>query len=263
VKDQLAAARDPAMAPAVHETEARRADGRRFSARLWVRGLLLDGEQYLLITVTTSAAGPPGPGACLLRSHDQLTGLLNRQEFRTRLATIASSAPPGARDAGPFRASPPPSRDAGRFATSTWTSSSSSTAPVARRQGTSSCSRWHASSRPNWPRPSCDQAGGDEFAALLRSRNLDAAIDLCEGLMQTVAASSSLGKTAPSTSRPVSDGALGPTGRVPGRCPRPGRNGLSARQARRRNRIHVYREGEAELIRLRGDMHLVSTINQH
>ena len=105
--------------------------------------------------------------------------------------------------------------------------------------------------------------GGDEFAALLRVRDLDAAIDLCEGLMQTVrgflftwqhrsldiATSIGMAPWDPLAESP--DEAL---------C----RAEMACQLAKRggRNRIHVYRDGEAELIRLRGDMHLVSTINQ-
>jgi len=265
VKAQLAAAGDPAMAPAVHETEARRADGRRFSARLWVRGLLLDGEQYLLITVhDISDQDRQSRELAYLRSHDQLTGLLNRQEFRTRLATLASSAPPGSRDAGPF-----PSVSAAeqrRWALchidlDQFILINSTCGPEAGDKLLQQMARLIEAKLA--PAELLTRLGGDEFAALLRSRNLDAAIDLCEGLMQTVrgflftwqdrsfdiATSIGIAPWDPLAASP--DDALS---RAEMACQLAKRGG--------RNRIHVYREGETELIRLRGDMHLVSTINQ-
>ncbi len=265
IAEKLAAAAGPTMAPAVHETEARRADGLRFPVRLWVRGLPLDGEQYLLITVhDISEQDRQGRELAFLRSHDQLTGLLNRQEFRTRLATIASFAPPGSRDASPFpRIS---AAELGRCVLchidlDQFILVNSTCGPGAGDKLLQQTARLIEAKLA--PVELVARLGGDEFAALLRVRDLDAAIDLCEGLMQTVrgflftwqdrsldiATSIGMAPWDPLAESP--DDALG---RAEMACQLAKRGG--------RNRIHVYREGEAELIRLRGDMHLVSTINQ-
>jgi diguanylate cyclase (GGDEF)-like protein/PAS domain S-box-containing protein len=261
----IAAAGDATMAPVVHETEARRADGQRFPVRLWVRGLPLDGGQYLLITVhDISEQDRQGRELAYLRSHDPLTGLLNRQELRTRLATLTSVPSPGSRDAGPLPGTVAAGQarwilchiDLDQFIVINSTCGSGAGDKLLQQMARLIEAKLTQAEL-------VARLGGDEFAALLPGRDLDAAIDLCEALMQTVRGflftwhdrsfdiASSIGMASWDPLAEPPDDALG---RAEMACQLAKRGG--------RNRIHVYREGEAELIRLRGDMHLVSTINQ-
>lgn len=264
VETQIAAAGDPAVAPAVHETEARRADGQRFPVRVWVRGLPLDGEHHLLITVhDISEQEHQGRELAYLRSRDQLTGLLNRQEFRNRLAAIASIPPPDARHTSQV---PGAAATQGRWILchmdlDQFILINSTCGPGAGDKLLQQMARLIEAKLA--PTELLARLGGDEFGVLLRCRDIDAAIDLCEGLMQTVRGflftwqdrsfdiAISIGMVSWDPAAESPDEALGRVETASHLAKRSGRN-----------RIHVYREGEAEFIRLRGDMHLVSTINQ-
>jgi len=298
VRAQIAAAGNPAMAPVVRESEARRADGQRFPARLWVRGLPLDGEQYLLITVQDiTDQDQQGQEIAFLRSHDQLTGLLNRQEFLARLAAVSSLPPPKPPVPWDTPAAPAHTASLGRNARPSGGRAAPGATDVAARaplpqaaDGRVPCVLCHLDldqfalvnitcgpragdkllqqvarliEAQLGPADLVARLGGDEYAILLRSGGVDAAIDLCEGLMQTVRGflftwqdrsfdiAMSIGI---SPWDPVTEAADDAMGRADTACHLAKRNG--------RNRIHVYREGEAAVIRLRGDMHLVSTITQ-
>ena len=105
--------------------------------------------------------------------------------------------------------------------------------------------------------------GGDAFGVLLADGDLDAAVDLCEGLMQTVRGFLFTWQDRSfDVTLSIGIAAWDPRQRDRGGGPGAGRHRLPTGQAQRGNRIHVYREGEAEMTRLRADMHLVATISR-
>jgi diguanylate cyclase (GGDEF)-like protein/PAS domain S-box-containing protein len=263
VQAQGACACNLSVAPVVCETWARRADGEGFPVRLWVRGLPLDGEQYLLVTVQDmDEQEQHAEQVAYLRSHDQLTGLLNRQEFHTRLAAIGAQSGRATEigDAQERAAVAEPwvlcHLDLDQF-----TVINNTVGHAAGDKLLQQVARLVQAQLV--PAEMVARLGGDEFAVLLKGGDIDAAIDLCEGLMQTLRGflftwqdrsydiPMSIGISAWDPLAEPPDDALG---RADVACSLAKRDG--------RNRIHVYREGEAELIRVRGDMHLVSTINQ-
>jgi len=254
---------EPAAGPTVRETEARRADGHRFQARLWLRGLPVDGEPYRLIAVhDLSEQDHQSRELAYLRSRDPLTGLLNRIEFRGRLATTAHP-PSASREASllPGATAPPQGWILCYMDLDQFTLINSTCGPSAGDKLLQQVARLVEAKLA--PAALVARLGGDEFAALLRGADMEAAIDLCESLMQTVRGflftwqdrsfdvSISIGLAPWDPLTESSDDALG---RAETACQLAKRGG--------RNRIHVYREGEAAFIQLRGDMHLVSTINQ-
>ncbi len=254
VQAQLAAG-GPSLAPAVRETQGRRSLGQRFPVRLWVRGLPLDGAQYLLITVHDLAEQEQQcDELAYLRSHDLLTGLLNRQEFHSRLGDIAAAAAPGA-------VAPGPQRVLCHLDMDQFTVINHICGTAAGDKLLVQVARLIEAKLA--PAELVARLGGDQFAVLLPGMDLDAAIDLCDGLMQTVrgflfswhdcaydiAVSIGISPWDPASAPP--DLALG---RADAACRLAKRGG--------RNRIRVYREGEAEATRLHADMRLVSTINQ-
>ena len=266
---QAGADRDRDMPAAVRETEARRADGHRFQARLWVRRLSIDGEPCRLIAVhDLSEQDQQSRDLAYLRAHDQLTGLLNRAEFRNRLAAAAVLAAPGHGETNTREARPAPDAhsspggwilcyiDLDQFILINSTCGTGAGDKLLQQMA-------RLVEVKLAPAEPVARLGGDEFAALLRTGDMDAAIDLCESLMETVRGflftwqdrsfdvSTSIG-LAPWD--PLSEAPEEALGRAEIACQLAKRGG--------RNRIHVYREGEAGLMRLRGDMHLVSTINQ-
>ena len=255
VAAQIASAGDAETAPAVRETRALHGPDHAFPVRLWLRGLSLDGNRYLLITVhDLTEQEQQCQELTYLRTHDPLTGLLNRHEFRARLA--AMSEHPRAEEA----TGSPEKRVLCYLDIDRFTLINNTCGPAAGDKLLQQVAQLIESKLV--PAELTARLSADQFAVLLRAPGIDAVIDLCEGLMQTVrgflftwqdrsfdlAMCIGIAPWDP-TGQPPDD----TLGRADAACHLAKRSGC--------NRIHVYREGEADLLRLRSDMHLVSTIN--
>jgi diguanylate cyclase (GGDEF)-like protein/PAS domain S-box-containing protein len=271
---QIARGGHEAKVPTVLETEALSAGSQAVSVRLWVRCLALNDERYLLIAVQdTTEQDQQRSELAQLRSHDQLTGLLTRQELHARLAAIAplqsdargdTRHPPDPEAPAQTPTTPPAGTgqwvllhmDMDQFTLINNTCGSAAGDKLLQQMARLIETKLAGAEL-------VARLGGDEFAALLRATDIDAAVDLGEAVMQTVrgflftwqdrsfdiAMSIGIAAWDPLTEAP--DDALA---QADSACQLAKRGG--------RNRIHVYREGEAELVRLRGDMRLVSTITQ-
>jgi diguanylate cyclase (GGDEF)-like protein/PAS domain S-box-containing protein len=271
---QIATGGHEARVPTVLETEALSAGSQAVSVRLWVRCLALNAERHLLIAVQdTTEQDQQRIELAQLRSHDQLTGLLTRQELHARLAALASPQSDGRGDSrhpqGPeatAQAPATPLGEAGQWVLlymdlDQFTLINNTCGSAAGDKLLQQMARLIETKLAGAELVA--RLGSDEFAALLRATDIDAAVDLGEGLMQTVrgflftwqdrsfdiAMSIGIAAWDPRTEAP--DDALA---QADSACQLAKRGG--------RNRIHVYREGAAELVRLRGDMRLVSTITQ-
>jgi diguanylate cyclase (GGDEF)-like protein/PAS domain S-box-containing protein len=250
---QLAGTGDPEMAPALHETEAERSDGKTFPVRLWVRGLPLDTERYVLITAhDTTEQDQQSRELAHRRSRDQLTGLLNRQELQTRLAAIVAGKDPASAERPWVLCQ----LDVDQF-----TLINSTCGPAAGDKLLQQLARLIETKLAGAELVA--RLGGDEFAVLLRDADVDAAVDICEGLMQTVRGFLFTWQDR-SFDMAISVGIVAWDARAQSPDDILGRSETACHLAKRggRNRIHVYREDEAALVHLRDEMHLVSTITR-
>ena len=108
-------------------------------------------------------------------THDQLTGLINRREFETRLAEALQAARAG-REAEPRAA-----------CTSTSTSSRSSTTRAATRPATGCCKQVTSIVQTRIrTTDTLARLGGDEFGVLLQDCSLESAQRTAEGLRQAI-----------------------------------------------------------------------------
>ena len=251
-KGQVASAGATATVPMIREARGQRADGTIFPVHLWLSWQLLDGEPRVLVNVQDlSEAEQKDRDFAYLRTHDPLTGLLNRQEFYARLALIA--AHPGS---GPQQVCIICHLDLDQF-----TVLNTTCGPKAGDKLLQQVARLIDAKLA--PAEALARLGGDTYGVLLLHGDLDASVDLCEALMQTVRGflftwqdrsfdvTLSIGITAWDPRAEAPEGAMG-------------RADTACRLAKRdgRNRIHVYREGEIELTRFHADMRMVGTIKE-
>jgi diguanylate cyclase (GGDEF)-like protein/PAS domain S-box-containing protein len=251
-KAQVASAGATATVPMIREARGQRADGDFFPVRLWLSGQLIDGEPRVLVNVQDlSEAERQDRDLAYLRAHDQLTGLINRQQIFSHLAMVAAHASDGAQGV----------RVICHLDLDQFTIVNTTCGPRAGDKLLQQVARLIEAKLA--PAEALARVGGDAFGVLLPHGDLDAAVDLCDALMQTVRGflftwqdrafdvALSIGITAwdPRTEPP--EEAMG-------------RAEIACRLAKRsgRNRIHVYREGETDLSQFRTDMHLVATINR-
>ena len=251
-QEQITAAGGNADIPVVRETRGRRAGGETFPARLWLRGRSIGGRRQVMVNVQ-DASEPERQDLeiAYLRAHDPLTGLLNRQEAYARLALIA--AQPDDSDQ--------PGRVVCHLDLDQLTVVNTTCGPRAGDKLLQQVARLIETKLG--PAQMVARLGGDAFGVLLADGDLDTAVDLCEGLLQTVRGflftwqdrsidvALSIGIAAWDRDSMTAEEALG---RADTACQLAKRNGG--------NRIYVYRDGEAEMTRLRADMHLVGTISR-
>jgi diguanylate cyclase (GGDEF)-like protein/PAS domain S-box-containing protein len=251
----LAGAADPPGAPGalsgVYDAEALRGGTRPFPVRIAERRVLLeDGPRRLLLVQDLTEQQRQAEQMAFLEQRDVITGLLNRAEFERRmsrlLAEAAGSEIPHVLcyvDIDQFKVI---NDTAGHAAGDALIGQLAKIIDVKLRSAAL-----------------IGRLGGDEFGALFADRTEAEVLAHCEELMQTVRnflftwrershdVAISIGVTAflPEHESPEVELAKADVA-----CHMAKREG--------RDRVHVYRDSDAPLIRHHGEMHLVSTISE-
>jgi diguanylate cyclase (GGDEF)-like protein len=249
-----------AALPSLCDVDIHRSDGGRFPARCWLRTIDLGpghrsphpaSERRLLLMlrdlteITHSARR-----VSLLEQQDVLTGLLNRKEYQRRMQQALGDA------AGSATPHVLCYIDIDQFKVINDT--------VGHAAGDALVCQLATLLRSKLERAELiGRLGGDEFGVLFVGCDEAWALDRCAELMQTIRhfpfawrdhsfeLSVSIGITA---FKPENDSAAAELAKADVACTLAKRDG--------RNRIHVYRDSDAEIMRHHGDMHLVSTITQ-
>ena len=238
--------------PLVRETRGQRKGGKDFPVRLWVNRVRFDEEPHLLIVVQDLTEHERNEEhLTFLEQRDVLTGLLNRREFEQRLTAIL---------ADPKR-SPDTLHvlchvDVDRFNLINDTCGHEAGDELLKQLATLIKPKLAVADLVG-------RLGGDEFVVLFQNRTVEEAGEICDGLTQTVrnflftwqdqsfdvAISIGLVEVSPATESPSS--ALS-------------KADVACHMAKvhGRDRIHIYHQGDAELVRHHGDMHLVSAISR-
>ena len=238
--------------PFVQETRARRQDGKEFPVRIWISSVRFDDKPHRLVVVQDLTEHERNEEHLVfLQQHDLLTGLLNRREFERRL--IETCADSQCDQDKPHVLC---HIDVDQFKLINDTCGHEAGDELLKQLATLIKAKLDEAEI-------IGRSGGDEFVALFRNRTAEEAREICDGLSQTVrnflftwsdqsfdvAVSIGLAEFTPQSEGPSS--ALS---KADVACHMAKTHG--------RDRIHIYHEGDVELIRHHGDMHLVSTISQ-
>jgi len=237
--------------PVMRELQARRSDGGRFPARVWLRPLALDdGPRLLLVAQDLTETAQNAQQLTFLEQHDVLTGLLNRKEFARRMQRhLADAAGSGTPHVLCYI-------DIDQFKVINDTVGHAAGDALVEQLATLIAAKFDDAAL-------LARLGGDEFGALFVDCSERDALDRAEGLMQTVRnflftwrdrsfdVAVSIGVTA---FQPENDSAAAELAKADVACHMAKHDG--------RDRIHVYRDGDTSVIRHHGNMHLVSTISQ-
>lgn len=238
--------------PLVRETIGRRKGGTKFPARLWVSSIRFDEEPHILIVVQDLTEHERNEKhLAFLEQRDVLTGLLNRREFEHRLTTILADP-----QTGPGVPHVLSQIDADRFKLINDTCGHEAGDEMLKQLA------MLIKAKLSVAELTC-RSGGDEFIALFKHRTAEEVRKICDGLTQTVRnfiftwrdqsfdVAVSIGLVE---FMPENEGASGVLSKADIAC--------HMAKAHGRDRIHIYHEGDVELIRHHGDMHLVATISQ-
>lgn len=238
--------------PMVLESKARRKGGQDFPVRLWVNSVRFDEAPYLLIVVQDLTEHERNEEHLVyLEQRDVLTGLLNRREFEHRLTAIVADP-----ERGPDCPHVLCHIDVDRFKLINDTCGHEAGDELLKQLAILVKAKLASAEI-------IGRFGGDEFVVLFRNRNAEEVRDICDGLTQTVrnflftwrdqsfdvAISIGLSEFTPeseSTSNALSKADVA----------------CHMAKSHGRDRIHVYHQGDVEVVRHHGDMHLVSAISQ-
>jgi len=237
--------------PVMVELEALRGDGQRFPARIWVRRLRLDdGKHALLVIQDLTESAHQAQQLEFLEQRDVITGLLNRKEFERRMQRLLVKA------AGSQTPHVLCYIDIDQFKLINDTAGHAAGDALIAQLGTLFRARLDEAAL-------LARLGGDEFGVLFADCTEEHALAICDDLMQTVRnflfawrdrsfdVAVSIGLTA---FMPENDSAAAELAKADVACHMAKRNG--------RDRVHVYRDGDAAVARHHGEMRLVSTISK-
>lgn len=236
--------------PCMHELQARRAGtDQTFPVRVWLRRLPLDdGLRLLLVVEDLTETTLSAQRMNFLEQHDVLTGLLNRKEFERRMHYLLAEA------VGSGIMHVLCHIDIDQFKVVNDTAGHAAGDALAKQLAALIGAKLDRAAL-------IGRLGGDEFGVLLVDCSEAQALELCDGLMHTVRnflftwrdrsfdIAISIGLTA---FLPDNDSTAAELAKADVACHMAKHDG--------RDRIHVYRDGDASVIRHHGDMHLVSTI---
>lgn len=238
--------------PLVRETRARHKGGKEFPVRLWVNAVRFDDESHLLIVVQDlTELERNEEHLTFLEQRDVLTGLLNRREFEQRQTAILADP-----QLGPDSPHVLCHIDVDRFKLINDTCGHEAGDELLKQLAILIKAKLTLAEL-------IGRLGGDEFVVLFQNRTAEEVREICDGLTQTVrnflftwrdqsfdvAISIGLAEFTPESESPSST-----LSKADVACHMAKSHG--------RDRIHVYHEGDVELIRHHKDMHLVSAISQ-
>ena len=239
-----------AALPDRFDIEIPRADGEAFPARVWLHRLRLDGGiRHLLIIQDLTESAQQAQQLEYLEQRDVITGLLNRKEFERRMTRLLT----GAAETGTPYVLCYIDIDQFKLVNDT----------AGHAAGDALIEQLATLIEVNFDDAALiARLGGDEFGALFADRTEAHVLTQCDGLMQTIrnfrftwrdrsfGVAVSIGVTA---FLPEYDSAAAELAKADVACHMAKRGG--------RDRIHVYRDGDASAARHHGEMHLVSTIS--
>ncbi len=235
----------------VRESNGRRRGGEEFPVRLWMSTVRFDGQPHLLMVVQDLTEHAHNEEKLVfLEHHDVLTGLPNRREFEHRLSQIIDRDLAGA---GPHALC---YVDVDQFKLVNDTCGHDAGDELLKQIAVLFESKMRGTEI-------IARLGGDEFGALLLNCAAEEATRICDGFMQTV-------RSFLFTSRDQSFDVAVSIGLVEFAVDSEsassilGKADVACEMAKRhgRDRIHLYHEGDTELVRHHGDMRLVATISR-
>jgi len=240
------------LPPVVRETRGRRKGGLEFPVRASVNLVRLDQEPLLLIVVQDLTEHVRNEQHLIfLEQRDVLTGLLNRREFERRLTAIIAD-PQRRRDTSHVLCH----IDVDRFKLINDTCGHEAGDELLKQLAVLTKAKLAMANI-------IGRFGGDEFVALFQYRDVEEVREICDELTQTVRnflftwrdksfdVAISIGMAE---FTPECESASDAQSKADVAC--------HMAKSRGRGRIHVYHQGDVELIRHHGDMHVVSTISQ-
>jgi diguanylate cyclase (GGDEF)-like protein/PAS domain S-box-containing protein len=237
--------------PLVRETRGRHKGGKEFPVRLWVSAVRFGEEPHLLIVAQDLTEHERNEDHLVfLEQRDVLTGLLNRREFERRLDAILADP-----KLGPGSPHVLCHIDVDRFKLINDTCGHEAGDELLKQLAILVKAKLALAQLTG-------RLGGDEFVVLFQKRTATEVREICGELAQTVrnflftwrdqsfdvGISIGLAEFTPESESPSS--ALS---KADVACHMAKSHG--------RDRIHTYNEGDVELIRHHGDMHLVSAIS--
>jgi diguanylate cyclase (GGDEF)-like protein/PAS domain S-box-containing protein len=234
----------------VYDTEGLRGGTNRFPARIAERRLqLADGQRRLLLVQDLTEQQRQAEQLAFLEQRDVITGLLNRSEFERRMARLLAEAVGGEIphalvyiDIDQFKVI---NDTAGHAAGDALIGQLAKIIEVKLASAAM-----------------VGRLGGDEFGALFAERSEAEVLSICEELMQTVRNFLFTWKErAYDVAVSIGVTAFLPEHESPG--VELAKADVACHMAKRegRDRVHVYRDSDASLIRHHGEMHLVSAIS--
>jgi len=249
--DHATASKADTALPDRFDIEIHWADAEAFPARIWLHRFRLDDDlRQLMIIQDLTESAQQAQQLKFLEQRDVITGLLNRKEFERRMARLLAGA---AENRTPYVLC---YIDIDQFKLVNDTAGHAAGDALIEQLAT--LIDVHLDDAALLAR-----LGGDEFAALFADRTEAHVLTQCDGLMQTIrnfrftwrdrsfGVAVSIGVTA---FLPEHDSAAAELAKADVACHTAKRSG--------RDRIHVYRDGDASAARHHGEMHLVSTISR-
>jgi diguanylate cyclase (GGDEF)-like protein/PAS domain S-box-containing protein len=237
-------------APLVRETLGRRKGGKDFPVRLWVSGVHLgDGPRLLIVIQDLSEHQQNEEQLAFLEQRDVLTGLFNRKELERHLNSILADEDRGAGphalcyvDVDQFKLV----NDSCGHEAGDKLLKQIAILFEAKLRGAEMVAR----------------LGSDEFGALFLNQTAEQAREICDDFMQTVRNFLFTWRDR-SFDIAVSIGLIELTQNTDSASSALRKADVACHMAKRhgRDRIHIYHEGDAELIRHQGDIQLISAIS--
>jgi len=237
--------------PAVRETRAVRRDGEELPVRLWLTPTRFEGKRYFVAVVQDLTEHQRNEEQlAYLAQRDVLTGLLNRKELERHLAELLAAGPQDG--PGPHVLC---HLDVDQFKLINESCGHEAGDALLKQLATLLGAKLNG-------REVVARLAGDEFGLLLPERGIEAALALCDSLLQTVRSFLFTWRDQ-SFDVSVSVGLveLKPDGDTPSSALSKADVACHMAKTHGRDRVHVYQESDAELIRHHGDMRLVATIS--
>jgi diguanylate cyclase (GGDEF)-like protein/PAS domain S-box-containing protein len=238
--------------PVVRETRALRRGGEALPIRLWLSRARFDEKTHFLAVVQDLTEHEHNEEQLVyLAQRDVLTGLLNRKELERHLAEMLGVGTDGS--AGPHVLC---HLDVDQFKLINESCGHEAGDALLKQLATLLRARLNGSEV-------VARLGGDEFGLLLPDRDLDTALALCDTLLQTVRSFLFTWRDQ-SFDVSISIGVVGlkADGETPSSALSKADAACHMAKTHGRDRVHVYQESDAELIRHHGDMRLVATISE-
>ncbi|MCU0834226.1 MAG: EAL domain-containing protein [Chromatiaceae bacterium] len=239
------------LLPVVRETRALGRGGEELPIRLWLTRTRFEDKTHFLAVVQDLTEHQHNEAQlAYLAQRDVLTGLLNRKELERHLAEVLATGAEGG--PGPHVLC---HLDVDQFKLINERCGHEAGDALLKQLATLLSAKLNGSEV-------VARLAGDEFALLLPDRGLDAALALCDTLLQTVRSFLFAWRDQSfDVSASIGVVELRGDGETPSSALSKADAACHMAKTHGRDRVHVYQESDAELIRHHGDMRLVATIS--